>query len=456
MNISTDPMEPERLFASNPEIYDVDLLIPDTNGVMRGKRLQRDALAKVYRDGLALPGSIFAADITGDTVEETGLGFDEGDADRLCWPLPGSLRVVPWEQGRAQALLTMHEADGRRFFADPRQVLRQVLERFEEHGLTPVVAVELEFYLIDRERTPSGAPQPPISPGSGIRARQTQVYSMSDLDENGALLSAVARACESQQIPAFTAVAEYAPGQFEVNLLHRPDVLEACDDAVLLKRLVKALTRQHGFDATFMAKPYPSQAGSGLHLHVSLQDETGANVFAGAEQGCGSDVLRHAVGGLATLLPESMALLAPNANSFRRYAPGVYVARAPTWGHNNRTVALRIPAGPPQATRIEHRVAGADANPYLVAAAVLAGIHYGLSNGCDPGEPVSGNADEQRDPSLPLTWGEALEAFALSETLPEYFGSEFCHVYYETRASERRKFQEVVTALEYDWYLLNP
>jgi len=325
---------------------------------------------------------------------------------------------------------------------------------YQALGLTPVMAVELELYLIDRERSRSGAPLPPVSPGSGKRSRQTQVYSMADLDDQSALLAAIAEASALQRIPAFTAVAEYAPGQFEVNLQHRPDALVACDDAVLIKRLIKALARQHDLDATFTAKPYPAQAGSGLHLHLSLQDGSGANVFAGDGEPSDNDALRHALGGLVTLLPESMALLAPNANSFRRFTPRVYVALAPTWGYNNRTVALRIPAGPSHARRIEHRVAGADANPYLVTAAILAGVHYGLTQRCDPGVAVTGNADEQREPNLPLTWGEALEAFALSEILPEYMGSDFCHVYYQTRAAERRRFQAVVTALEYEWYLL--
>lgn len=450
----SDPSEPERLLATGSAFRDVDLLIPDSSGILRGKRVQFDALAKVYRDGMPLPGSIFGADIAGNTIEETGLGFDEGDADRLCWPIPGTLLPVPWEARRAQALLAMHEADGRPFFADPRQVLARVLARFGELRLTPVVAVELEFYLIDRERRPGGAPQPPLSPTSGRRMGQTQVYSMTDLDDHAPLLAEITKACEIQSIPAFTAVAEYAPGQFEVNLEHRANALSACDHAVLLKRLVKSIARHHGVDATFMAKPYPAASGSGLHLHVSLQDATGANVFAGGPGRAESDAMRHALGGLLTLLPESMAVFAPNANSFRRFTPGAYVPLAPTWGHNNRTVALRIPTGPAASHRIEHRVAGADANPYLVAAAVLAGVHYGLSQGCDPGDPVTGNADEQHDPSLPLTWGEALEAFELAETLPEYLGRDFCHVYFETRAAERRKFRQVITPLEYEWYLL--
>ena len=441
--------EGEDFLAAHPEVSEIDLLIADGNGLLRGKRIQREALIKTCRDGLCLAGSIFSSDITGNTVEETGLGVDEGDADRLCWPVPGSLHLVPWEPHRAQMLLTMHELDGRAFFADPRQVLASVLARFDELELTPVVAVELEFYLIDAERRPDGGPQPPVSAVSGRRVAQTQVYSIADLDDQAGLLKAITDACGAQQIPAFTAVAEYAPGQYEVNLSHQPDAVAACDDAILLKRLVKALARQHGQGATFMAKPYARTSGSGMHIHVSLLDRDGRNIFAAGQD---SD-LESAVGGLLQTLPESMALLAPNANSYRRFQPESYVPLAASWGHNNRTVALRIPAGPEEARRIEHRVAGADANPYLVVAALLAGIHHGISTGAEAGDPVTGNADDQLEPDLPLDWMSALEALDNGEVMHEYLGRDFCNVYLETRTFELREFHKVVSALEYEWYL---
>jgi glutamine synthetase len=309
----------------------------------------------------------------------------------------------------------------------------------------------LEFYLIDQARTAAGGPQPPISAVTGQRLNQTQVYSMSDLDEFGGLLAEIASACRVQNIPAYTAVAEYAPGQFEVNLKHRPDAVSACDDAVLLKRLIKAQSRKHGLDATFMAKPYPERSGSGTHIHVSLLDESGRNVFGGDEASDTS--LGHALGGLLETMPESMALFVPNANSFRRFQPGSYAPMAPTWGHNNRTVALRIPAGPPAARRIEHRVAGADANPYLVVATVLAGIHYGLTNQCEPGPQITGNAEEQTESSLPLEWMAALEALDTGEIMMDYLGSDVCHVFLETRGAERHRFLQAITPLEHQWYL---
>ena len=451
MTVNPNCSEATAFLDDHLEIQEIDILLLDGNGVMRGKRIQRQSLLSLYEHGVCLPGSIFGADICGNTIEETGLGFDEGDADRICWPIEGTLSPVPWEPTRGQVLTTMRELDGTPFFAEPRNVLLQVLQRFQETELTPVVAVELEFYLIERKRTAAGGPRPPVSRSTGQQLQQTQAYSISDLDEYGDLLAEIAAACRLQDIPAYTAVAEYAPGQFEVNLKHRPDAVSACDDAVSLKRLIRAQARKHGLDATFMAKPYPERSGSGTHVHVSLLDSKGRNVFS--DPGDPGPQLRHALGGLMETMEESMAVFAPNANSFRRFQPGSYVPMAPTWARNNRTVALRIPAGPDEAKRIEHRLAGADANPYLVVAAVLAGIHWGLTQQREPGPETTGNAEDQTESSLPLEWMAALEAMDTGEIMLDYLGSDFCHVFLETRSAERRRFLQAITPLEHQWYM---
>jgi glutamine synthetase len=438
-----------------PHARVVDLIIPDVNGVLRGKRVEIDALEKVFTDGVNLPGSVFGADITGDTAEETGLGFDIGDADQICHVVPGSLVGVPWHpQPMGQLLLSMYDLQGRPYFADPQHVLAGVLERFKRDlGLTPVVAVEMEFYLIDRERIALGAPQPPISPVTGERERKTQVYGMAEIDDYSAFLGEVSDACEEQGIPADTAVAEYAPGQYEINLHYTPDALSACAHAILLKRVIKQVASRHGMDATFMAKPYDDRAGSGTHVHVSLVDDAGRNVLAGADE-YGSETLRHAIGGLMATMVESVALFAPNANSYRRFRRDSFVPLCPAWAFNNRTTALRIPAGADHGRRVEHRVAGADVNPYLLTAAVLAGIHHGLSQRIDPGEPVQGNAYAQLEPCLPTTWGEALAALESAEIIPQYLGEDFLRVYLANKYSERERFSYHVSPLEHEWYLL--
>ncbi len=436
------------------DLKGIDLLIADLNGVLRGKRIQSSALAKVFQEGIYLPASVFAGDITGATVEETGLGMAQGDSDRVCHPIPGTLSKSPWyNKSMAQVLMTMYEANGKPFFADPRQVLKRIFDQFQELGFTLVVAVELEFYLLDTRRDRQKNPQPPISPVTGKRDKNTQVYSVDDLDDYGAFLDQVAKGAESQGIPADTALAEYAPGQFEINLKHEPDPLSACDNAVLLKRLIKGVAREMGMIATFMAKPYAQQAGSGTHIHISLLNKNKENIFSDPQNETGSKNLLHAIGGLSKTMKESMAIFCPNANSYRRFQPDLYVPMAPTWGIDNRTVAIRIPTGPEKAKRIEHRVSGADANPYLVVASILAGIHYGMTHKIEPPKISTGDAIAKHKPSLPMTWVESLDAFLKSKILKEYFGKEFCHVYYQTKYKEMQIFDSHVTPLELDWYL---
>ncbi|MBN6148916.1 glutamine synthetase [Xanthomonas sp. AmX2] len=430
----------------------IDLLLPDGNGLLRGKRVTREALDKVYRDGVCLPMSLIATDITGNTVEETGLGYAIGDEDRLCFPLPGTLRPVPWAPvPSAQLLLAMGDGAGGRLDFAPREVLARVLARLRARGLTPVVAVELEFYLFDPRADAHGRPQPPLQAHTGLRNDSTQVYYMQELDDQRGFTDAVAQACRAQGIPADTAVAEYAPGQFEINLKHRDDALAACDDALLLKRAIKAIAQQQGLLASFMAKPFAEQSGSGLHLHVSLLDETGGNVFAGTEQ-APADALRHAIGGLQRSADDSLLLFAPHANSYRRFVPNAFVPLNDSWGFNNRTVAMRVPHSDPANTRIEHRIAGADANPYLVAAAVLAGIELGLRQRLDPGAPVSGNAYAQTTPREP-DWRGAIQRFLSSAFAAEHFGERFRHVYGQQKRREMLDFHAQVSDLDYRWYL---
>ncbi len=448
-----DVREAEDFLKAHPEVLGIDLFVCDTNGVARGKRIDRDSLIKAYESGVNLPGSIYALDITGDCIEESGLGFDTGDEDHICWPIPGTLKLVPWaKRPMAQCQLTMHQASGEPFFADPRQVLARVLRRFADLKLTPVVAVELEFYVIDRQRVDTYSPQPPISPFTGRREESTQVYAISDLDDFDELLEDIANNIELQDLPADTAVAEYAPGQYEINLTHRADALRACDDAFLLKRLIKGVTLNHDFEATFMAKTYDDKAGSGTHIHVSLIDQNGKNVFID-ERNELSNTLKWALGGLMATMREGMGIFAPNANSYRRFRLNSFVPNCPAWGVNNRSTALRIPAGDPSATRIEHRVAGADANPYLLVATVLAGMHYGIVNRLDPGPETKGNAYTQHKPSLPNVWIQAIELFENGRVIPDYLGREFCRVYCATKRAEYNEFNYHVSPLEYQWYL---
>jgi glutamine synthetase len=275
-----------------------------------------------------------------------------------------------------------------------------------------------------------------------------------DLAEVDDFLATVHEYCKLQNVPAGAALSEFSPGQFEINLQHVDDPLRACEHALLLKRIIKAAAREHGMAATFMAKPFAKIPGSGLHIHVSLLDQEGNNVFAGeSSDGPFSDTLRHAIGGLVKLMPQSMALFAPNANSYRRFQRGVFAPVDANWGVNHRAVSLRIPLSGDQNRRVEHRVSGADANPYLVTAALMAGLHHGITEKCDPGRMVKAREIIEEQVNLPVRWPLALDQFAAGTVLPEYFGERFCQVFAACRREEEERFHSEITNRDYEWYL---
>lgn len=381
--------------------------------------------------------------------------WDDGDADRLARPVPGTLVPAPWlGPDAAQVMLSMYELDGAPIGLDPRQILRSVIDRFAADDLTPVVACELEYYLVDARRTPDGGVQLPVG-ANGQRASQHQVYGLRELEDNAPFLRELWASCDAQGLPLEGAISEYAPGQLELTLKHKADALRAADDAVMYKRAAKGVALRHDCEATFMAKPFADRAGSGLHIHVSVDDAQGRNIFA-ADAPEGTAALRHAIGGMKVALPESMAIFAPNANSYRRFKANSYAPVSPTWGINNRTVSLRIPAGPAASRHVEHRVAGADANPYLALAAVLAAVHHGLTHRPDPGPMVTGNgyaAAPGDGATLPTNWFAAVDMFARSPLLRDYLGARFVDMFTTVKRVEQTRFFEVVTALDYDWYL---
>ncbi|MGH2343423.1 glutamine synthetase family protein [Segnochrobactraceae bacterium EtOH-i3] len=432
-----------------PEI--IEVLLPDINGVLRGKWLPASGAGKLDSDGVPMPLSLFGLDLWGREVMETELHVETGDVDGVCLPVAGTLAPVPWirDQPTGQVLVSMHEPSGKPWYLDPRHRLQAVVDRFAELGLTPVVAFELEFYLVTDRTDAAGAPIPfghrPAGP-----SRQN-MYDMSDLETVAPLMREIRAAATAQGILADAVISEAAPGQFEVNLLHRADPMRAADDAVLFRRLVKGIARRHGWRATFMPKPYYEFAGSGTHVHVSLIDADGRNAFG--EVAGGDALLASAAAGLLASARETALVHVHSHNGFRRLAPGAYAPTTLSWGYDNRSVAVRVPNGGPKARRLEHRIAGADANPYLVLAAILAGMHAGIVSELVPPPPLTGDAYVQEGDRLPTSLREAAEVFAASDFVRVYFGAEFQRIFALMKLSEAGEFERIISEIEYDAYL---
>jgi glutamine synthetase len=451
--LATAQAELEAFLAKHPQVQFIDCVFVDLCGHVRGKRYPRSEIDKAFKSGLQIPYSLYLLDARGEMANPLGRGFGDGDPDGTAWPVPGTLSAVSWAQRpHAQVLMTLGDEKGQPYLGEPRHLLKRIAERFRDLELTPVVAGELEFFLIDRERTAEGAPQPPLLGDEGVRDEAASSFGIDDLENYREFLTAVAEATAVQRIPATVASAEGAAGQFQINLRHEADAVRAGDHTVFLRQVVKNVARLQDMDATFMAKPYLHFPGSGLHIHVSLLHKSGRNVFDDGSAK-GSDMLRNAIAGLQTVMGEGMALFAPNPNSFRRFADNAFVPRNRRWGYNNRSTSIRVPAGGNEARRIEHRVAGADANPYLVIAAVLAGIHHGIVNRLDAGTPFEGNAAAFADETLPMTPDAALLALENGSLLREYLGRAYVDLYCATKRTELKRYRNAISAREYEWYL---
>jgi glutamine synthetase len=414
----------------------VDAFIIDINGIPRGKRLAaaewRGAASRV-----AFSASSLVLDARGHAQGPLGIGTEDGDPDSFGTPIPGRVAAVPWAHAPvAQSLLSMRTEAGALWF-DSRQILAEIVVRCRADGLFPVVACELEFYLL--RRGADGTPMPPPA-APGARAPDNGHLCPQQVEAHAPLLHDLHDALAAQGIAAGTIVAEYGPGQFEVNLQHGPDPLRAADDAVLLRRAAAGVAAHHGLRASFMAKPYPNHPGNGLHVHVSLVDEAGHNRFGAAD---GQALLEQAVAGMQALHAESMAFFAPSFSAYRRLRGGAFVAARGTWGENSRAVAFRIPPGAAAARRIEHRVAAADASPHLVMAAILAALHHGITGRLVPGEPAA----------APTDIFAALDRLSHAERLASYLPSRFAELFVALKRAEALDLLEQPTPREFDFYL---
>ena len=433
-----------------PDITMIEALITDCNGIARGKWLPVQKMVAIENQGLKLPKSALGLDVWGRDIPE--LAHANGDIDGYCHLVEGSLRPLLTERGvdQAQVILTMSDKDGSPFMGDPRQVLDALVRRFTDKSLKPCMAVELEFSLLPRPETNDLV-------GSALRDQNSvggNLYALSELDYHAPLLEALRQAFETQDLPYEGIIKESAPSQFEINVAHSDDVMLLADQVVRMQRTIRSVAARHGFIASFMPKPIDNEAGNGLHVHCSLLEENGVNVFDNGEEE-GSELLHYAVAGCLELLPASMLLFAPSFNAYRRFQPGNHAPTEATWGYDNRTTALRIPESPAPARRIEHRVAGADANPYLVLAAVLAGIWHGIENKLKPPTAIEGNAWDQAidAPKLATTMDQAIDVFRTENQLADYLSAEFKTLFLATKQQEWDEFSRRVTEFELETYL---
>ena len=441
---------------SHPDLEILELLVPDMNGIIRGKRLDVSEAKTLFSKGINFPAATHLLDSSGDVIDGLVLGTDDGDPDVIAKPVANSLSSIPWlDKPAAQAMITMFDRNGEHYSNESRNILRQVIEKFEADGFRATVAVELEFYLIHDKDALSINPRHGPLPGTILQDEGPQVYSMEDLRELDPFFNELKEACKIQNIPMGTTISEFSRGQFETNLHHVDDPLLASDHAILLRRAVRETAKSFGLGATFMAKPFMETAGSGMHIHISLKNEKGDLLFQtdSKQETNFNQNIEHAVGGLAQTMEEGMAIFCPNANSYRRFQPGFFAPITPNWGPNHRNLSIRIPLSDSGNVRIEHRAAGADANPYLVMACVLAGIHSGLKNKITPPEMISESEVIDPEVTLPVKWDKALEAFENATVLNEYLGSEYSDLFLRSRRCEMDRFTSQISNKDFEWYL---
>ena len=450
--MSNDPIKQLQTFLkANPEIEMFEAILPDINGNLRGKWLPRSKVKNAFNGKLKLPRTTLGFDVWGRDVASWVL--DDGDADGICLADPGTLSRIPWlARPTGQLLLSMYEVTGEAVPFDCRSILKNLMLRFEKLGLKAVVASEMEFHLFQAGNDELGRPLHSQTSNSGGAVLGGNTYSIDIMQESSDLMHGIIDACAAQKLPIDTLIKEAARSQYEINLHHQTDALLAADQGILLQRVIKGVAKQHNMRASFMAKPYGDIEGNGMHIHCSLIDKDGNNAFDnGTDQG--NDLLLHAIAGCLDSMKDCMLLFAPHLNSYRRFQRGNHAPDAPTWGYENRTVAIRVPMDNHNAMRLEHRVAGADANPYLVIAAIMAGMLHGIENRIQAANPTAGDAFEQTEASLPQHWTDALTTFKESTFIHDYFGAEFQKVFSEAKMQEMDEFNKAVTIQEYDAYL---
>ena len=432
-------------------ISEVEAIIPDMAGIARGKIMPAQKFAA--DEGMKLPESIFLQTVTGDYPLDTSAAMSPAEIDIVLKPDTKTVREVPWAaEPTAQVIHDCFYSDGRRVTMAPRHVLRHVLELYAQRGWEPVVAPELEFYLIEPNIDADYPLKPPIG-RSGRAEPGRQSYSIAAVNEFDPLFDDIYQFCERQDIEIGTLIHEDGPAQMEINLLHG-DPLELADQVFLFKRTAREAALRHKMYTTFMAKPHGKEPGSAMHIHQSIVDKkTRQNIFSNPD-GTPSPLFFAHIAGLQKYLPAAMALFAPNVNSYRRITRAALAPINVQWGYDNRTAGLRVPVSNPENRRVENRVGGADANPYLAIAASLACGYLGMVEGLQPTDPISGSAHDLPF-ALPRALDTALRRLSESEALIRILGEPFVAAFSIVKTAEYEVFLQVISSWEREHLLLN-
>ncbi|NRT56016.1 glutamine synthetase family protein [Sphaerotilus uruguayifluvii] len=433
-------------------VTEIECLVPDLTGVARGKILPRQKFTEDR--GMRLPEAVVAMGVTGEFPTQ-GPYYDvisPTDHDMHLRPDPRTVRIVPWASDpTAQVVHDCYDKAGNIVPFAPRSVLRRVCDLYAAEGWNPIVAPELEFYLVARNTDPDMPLKPPIG-RSGRAETSRQAYSIDAVNEFDPLFEDVYSYCEQMELNVDTLIHEIGAGQMEINFFH-DHPLGLADEVFFFKRTVREAAMRHNMFATFMAKPIAGEPGSAMHIHQSITDAEGRNIFSNAD-GSASDMFRWYIGGLQKYIPAAMALFAPYVNSYRRLARFTAAPINIQWGTDNRTVGIRSPVASPAARRIENRVIGADANPYVALAATLACGYLGMKNRIEPTPECKGDA-YLGDYQLPRSLGEALEMLRQEKALAEVLGEAFVTVYTEVKEIEYAEFMKVISPWEREHLLLH-
>jgi len=434
-------------------ITEVELLVPDMAGIARGKILPTSKfLSGLENDTLRLPESVFGQMVTGADADTEALTYQSPDT--ILVPDADTIRVVPWyREPTAQVICDCVDRQGAPNNLAPRQVLKEVLLKFREKNWRPVVAPELEFYLAQKNIDPDYPLLPPAGK-SGRPQTGRQAYAIDAVNEFDPLFEDVYDYCDAQEIGIDSLIHEEGVAQCEINFYHG-DPLQLADQTFLFKRTVRQAALGHDIYATFMAKPYEQEPGSAMHIHQSIVDHrTGKNLFAN-KNGKDTRLFLSYIAGLQKYLPASMPLIAPYVNSYRRLVRYLSAPVNTHWGHENRTVGLRVPESEQKNRRIENRVPGADSNPYLAVAATLACGYLGMVQNLTPTKPMEGNAYESMKYQLPRHLLDAIQRFRNSSDMRDLLGAAFVDLYSDVKASEHDAYQQVISPWERQHLLLN-